>query len=289
MIRRLAVIGVGLIGGSLALALRRKGMVKEVVGCGRGRANLEQAEHLGIIDRIADTPAEAVIGADMVFVAVPVGAMPALFAAIAPVLEPDGIVTDAGSTKSDVVEAARRHLGERVGRFVPAHPIAGAEKSGARAARPELFKDKHLIITPLADNAPADIKQVRTMWQACGAQVEEMPPEVHDRVFAAVSHLPHLAAFALMEELAGREEADVFFRYAGSGFRDFTRIAGSHPEMWRDIALANHLAVLAELDLYIDKLKAIRGLIERADGPSLEELFARARGAREQWIKHKQP
>jgi prephenate dehydrogenase len=288
MIRRLAIIGVGLIGGSLALALRRKGLVEEVVGAGRGRANLEQALRLNVIDRIADTPAEAARGADLVLAAIPVGALPELFASLAPVLGPETLLTDAGSTKTDGVAAARRHLGPRVRQFIPGHPIAGAEKSGVKAARPELFADRHVILTPLAENAPADVEKVRAMWRACGAQVEEMPAEVHDHVFAAVSHLPHLAAFALMEELAGREQADIYFRYAGSGFRDFTRIAGSHPEMWRDIALANHAAVLAELHQYIGKLTDIAALIQRGDGQALEELFARARAAREEWIRHKE-
>lgn len=287
MIRRLAIIGVGLIGGSLALALRRKGLVEEVVGTGRGRPNLEQARRLGVIDRIADTPAEAVRDADLVLVATPVGAMPEVFAAIAPALGPEGIITDAGSTKMDVVAAARQHLGPRIAGFVPGHPIAGAERSGVKAARPELFTDRHLILTPLPENDPAAVQRVQALWEACGARVERLPPEEHDRVFAAVSHLPHLAAFALMEELAGRDNADTFFRYAGSGFRDFTRIAGSHPEMWRDIALANHTAVLAELRRYIAKLGEIGALIEQGDGQALEELFARARAAREEWIRHK--
>lgn len=288
MIRRLAIIGVGLIGGSLALALRRKGLVEEVVGAGRGRDNLEQALHLGVIDRIAETPAEAARDADLILVATPVGAMPQVFSAIAPELAPEAIVTDAGSTKTDVVAAAHQYLGERVHQFVPAHPIAGAEKSGVGAARPELFVDKHLILTPLPENDPAQVERVRALWQACGARVEAMAVVDHDRVFAAVSHLPHLAAFALMEELAGRDNAEVFFRYAGSGFRDFTRIAGSHPEMWRDIALANRQAVLEELDKYMAKLTEIGGLIEKGDGQSLEDLFARARSAREEWIRHKE-
>lgn len=285
MIKRLAVIGVGLIGGSFALDLKRKGLVGQVVGTGRSRANLELALQAGLIDEIAEEPAVAVAGADLVLLAVPVGAMPELFRAIAPALRPDCVVTDAGSTKQDVIAAARAGLGEKVAHFVPGHPIAGAETSGAAAARTGLYQDKPFIVTPLPENLAQDVDRVEALWAACGARVVCMDPEEHDGIFAAVSHLPHLAAFALMEELAGRPKADVYFRYAGAGFRDFTRIAGSHPEMWRDITLANRAALLTELDAYIAKLGEIRALIERGDGTGLEELFERARSARMDWNK----
>lgn len=285
MIKRLAVIGVGLIGGSLALDLKRQGLVGEVVGVGRSRANLELALQMGLIDRIAEDPASAAAEADVVLLAIPVGAMTDVFRAIAPVLKPGCIVTDAGSTKQDVIAAARAGLGDKVAQFVPGHPIAGAETSGAAAARAGLYRDKPCILTPLPENRPEDVDQVEALWVACGAWVARMDPAEHDGVFAAVSHLPHLAAFALMEELAGRARAEVYFRYAGAGFRDFTRIAGSHPEMWRDITLANSAALLAELDAYIAKLKEVRALIERGDGTGLEELFARARTARINWNK----
>lgn len=286
MIKRLAVIGVGLIGGSFALDMKRKGLVGQVVGTGRSRANLELALQTGLIDEIADDPAVAVADADLVLLAIPVGAMPELFRAIAPALRPDCVVTDAGSTKQDVIAAARAGLGEKVAHFVPGHPIAGAETSGAAAARTGLYQDKPFILTPLPENREGDVDRVETLWAACGARVARMDPAEHDGVFAAVSHLPHLAAFALMEELAGRPKAEVYFRYAGAGFRDFTRIAGSHPEMWRDITLANSAALLAELDAYITKLGEIRALIERGDGTGLEELFERARTARIDWNKN---
>lgn len=285
MIRRLAVIGVGLIGGSFALDLKRRGLVEQVVGAGRSRANLDLALQSGIIDRIADDPAAAVAGADLALLAIPVGAMPELFRVIAPALKPDCIVTDAGSTKQDVIAAAREGLGDKVAQFVPGHPIAGAETSGAAAARAGMYQDKPFILTPLPENRAGDVDRVEYLWAACGAKVARMDPVEHDGVFAAVSHLPHLAAFALMEELAGRSRAEVYFRYAGAGFRDFTRIAGSHPEMWRDITLANSAALLTELDAYIAKLKEIRALIERGDGTGLEELFERARTARVNWNK----
>ncbi len=285
VIKRLVVIGVGLIGGSFALDLKRRGLVGEVVGVGRSRANLDLALQLGLVDRIADDATDAVAEADLVLLAIPVGAMTDVFRAIAPVLKPGCIVTDAGSTKQDVIAAARAGLGDKVARFVPGHPIAGAETSGAAAARAGLYRDKPCILTPLAENRGEDVDRVEALWAACGARVARMDPAEHDGVFAAVSHLPHLAAFALMEELAGRPRAEVYFRYAGAGFRDFTRIAGSHPEMWRDITLANRAALLAELDAYIAKLGEVRALIERGDGTGLEELFARARTARLNWNK----
>jgi prephenate dehydrogenase len=222
-----------------------------------------------------------------VLAAIPVGAMPAMFRDLAEVLPAGAILTDAGSTKQDVIAAARATLGGKIGQFVPGHPIAGAETNGAGAAHAHLFEGKPVILTPLPENRPEDVALVESLWMACTARVARMTESDHDRVFAAVSHLPHLAAFALMEELAERPDADTFFRFAGTGFRDFTRIAGSHPEMWRDIALANREALLGELDTYIDKLEAIRGLVESRDGQALENLFARAREARHNWIKGK--
>jgi prephenate dehydrogenase len=287
MIKHLVVIGAGLIGGSFALALKRKGLVERVTGVGRGRANLEHALKLGVIDAIGESAAVAVKDADLVFAAIPVGAMPTLFQELAATLPAGAILTDAGSTKRDVIAAARAALGGKIGQFVPGHPIAGAETNGAGAARAHLFEGKPVILTPLPENRAEDVDRVESLWAACIARVARMAESDHDRVFAAVSHLPHLAAFALMEELAERPDADTFFRFAGTGFRDFTRIAGSHPEMWRDIALANRDALLGELDTYIDKLEAIRGMIETRDGQALEDLFARARQARLNWIKGK--
>lgn len=285
MIGHLVVIGVGLIGGSVALDLKKQGLVSRVTGVGRSRANLEKARELGIIDTIADAAAEAVRDADLVLLAVPVGAMPEVFRSIAPVLPPACVVTDAGSTKEDVVVAARAALAGRIGQFVPGHPIAGAENNGAGAARSGLYQHKPCVLTPLPENPPELVARVRAMWQACGAEVSEMEPARHDRIFAAVSHLPHLLAFALMEELAGRADAAVYFRHAGSGFRDFTRIAGSHPEMWRDISLANRDALAAELETFIARLTDLRALILRGDSRELEALFTRARAARHHWIK----
>jgi len=287
MIKHLVIIGTGLIGGSFALALKRKGLVERVTGVGRGRANLEHALKLGVIDAIGESVSAAVKDADLVLAAIPVGAMPALFRELADSLPPGALLTDAGSTKLDVIAAARVALGGKIGQFVPGHPIAGAETNGAGAAHAHLFEGKPVILTPLPENRAEDVDRVESLWTACSARVARMSENDHDRVFAAVSHLPHLAAFALMEELADRPDADTFFRFAGTGFRDFSRIAGSHPEMWRDIALANREALLGELDTYIDKLESIRGLIESRDGEALEALFARARQARTNWLKGK--
>ncbi|MDP2832514.1 MAG: prephenate dehydrogenase/arogenate dehydrogenase family protein [Pseudomonadota bacterium] len=287
MIKHLVIIGTGLIGGSFALALKRKGLVERVTGVGRGRANLEHALKLGVIDAIGESVAAAIKDADLVFAAIPVGGMPALFQELADSLPPGALLTDAGSTKLDVIAAARAALGGKIGQFIPGHPIAGAETNGAGAAHAHLFEGKPVILTPLPENRAEDVALVESLWQACAARVARMSETDHDRVFAAVSHLPHLAAFALMEELADRPDADLFFSFAGTGFRDFTRIAGSHPEMWRDIALANREALLGELDTYIGKLRDIRGMIESRDGQALEDLFARARQARTNWIKGK--
>lgn len=281
---KVVVVGVGLIGGSFALALKAAGAVIEVVGLGRTRQPLEDALKLGVIDRIADGWADALAGADLVLLGTPVGQMEALLTAMAPHLEAQTLVTDGGSTKSDVAAAARLGLGAKVGQFVPGHPIAGAEKSGVAAAKADLYRDKRVVLTPLAENRPADVAKVRGAWEACGARVSELTAEEHDRVFAAVSHLPHLLAYALVHDLAGRDNSDQLFGFAAGGFRDFTRIASSHPEMWRDICLANRQALLQELDAYMAELLRTRVLLAAADGKGLEELFATARARRDAWL-----
>jgi prephenate dehydrogenase len=281
--RKVAIVGVGLIGGSFALALRKAGRVQEIVGVGRSRANLDRARALGVIDSDARL-AEAVRGADLVFLAMPVGATASVLKEIAPHLGPDIVVTDAGSTKRDVVEAAREALGPGFARFVPGHPIAGAEQSGVDAARVDLYSGKRTVLTPAAETAPAALDTVRELWRACGAEVHEMTPEVHDAVFAAVSHLPHLLAYALVHEVATHEKADLLFEYAASGFRDFTRIASSHPEMWRDICMANHRALLTELGRFESVLAEARRLLEARDAAGLERLFQGARQARNAWL-----
>lgn len=282
--RRLAVVGVGLIGGSVAAALRRAGACREFVGAGRNPANLERALELGIVERTFTEPAEAVRGADLVLVAAPVAQFPRIFAAIAPALEPDALVVDGGSTKQDVAAAARAHLGAALARFVPSHPIAGAEKSGAAAAKAELLDGRRVVITPLAETTPEAVARAEAMWRACGARVSRMTPEAHDAVLAAVSHLPHVLSYALVHEFAGRPNSGELFGLAAGGFRDFTRIASSHPEMWRDICVANRAALLVEIERYASKLGELRALVERGDGAALEQVFAEARAARERWL-----
>jgi len=277
---KVAVVGVGLIGGSFALALKAAGACSHVLGIGRGAANLELARARGIVDAIGTDAADA----DLILVATPVAQYARVLAAIAPRLKPSAIVTDAGSTKRDVVAAARAALGAKIAQFVPAHPIAGAEKSGAAAADAALFRGKRVVLAPLAENSAADVQAVEEAWRACGARVGRMSPEEHDAVFAAVSHLPHLLAYALVHEVAARGNSAQLFGYAAGGFRDFTRIASSHPEMWRDICTANRDRLLVELDRYVAKLRALRPLVESGDGAALERLFAEARAARERWL-----
>lgn len=282
-ISKLALFGVGLIGGSVALALKQAGIVGEVVGVGRSIANLQQALQLGIIDRVAADPVDAVQGADVVLLAVPVGQMAAIMQAIAPHLAAHTIVTDAGSTKQDVVALMQTHLAAHTANCVPAHPIAGAELSGALAARADLYQSKNLVLTPLTVTHPDALAQVTALWQICGAKITAMEAIEHDAIFAAVSHLPHLLAYALVDMLAQRENADQLFGYAASGFRDFTRIAGSSPEMWRDIAIANQAALLVELDAYQAQLQQLRTALVTSDSVALNSIFSRAQLARQAW------
>lgn len=288
-ISRLVVCGVGLIGGSTALALRAGGAVDRVVGIGRSRASLEAAQRLGVIDEIAMDWAHALAGAEVVLIAAPVGQTGAIAAAMAPHLEPGTIVTDAGSTKRDVADAMRRNLAQHLASVVPAHPIAGAERSGVEAARADLYRDRRVVVTPLVENTPAAVERVVELWRACGAQVSSMSPEEHDRVFAAVSHLPHLLAFALVHEFAARDDAERLFSFAAGGFRDFTRIASSHPEMWRDICVANRQALIGELDAYTAELARLRALLAEGDGGALEATFDLARTTRNDWLAGKLP
>jgi len=281
---RVAIVGVGLIGGSFALALKAAKLCGHVVGVGRGAANLESARRLGVIDSIATDPAQAA-GCDLVMVATPVAQFERVLGALAPGLRAGTLVTDGGSTKRDVVAAARKALGSKVAQFVPGHPIAGAENSGAEAAKADLFRDRRVILTPLAENAPADVARVEAAWQACGARVFSMDPETHDEVLAAVSHLPHLLAYALVKEFAERGNAAQLFSNSAGGLRDFTRLASSHPEMWRDICVANRDKLAAELGAFESRLRAIRPLLEAGDGAALERLFADARGVRQKWLQ----
>lgn len=283
MFSKVVIFGVGLIGGSFALALKQAGAARSIVGMGRSQQALARALELGIIDSAGDSVADAMCGADLVLVAAPVAQTEAILAALLPYLEEGAIVTDAGSTKSDVAAAARKALGSRIGQFVPGHPIAGRESNGPDAAIADLYCGKKTVLTPLPENSEADVERVAAAWTACGAIVHRLTPAEHDKVFAAVSHLPHLLAFALVDDIARKPHADLLFQYAASGFRDFTRIAASSPEMWRDISLANRDALLGELDAYLAQLTALRAMLADSDGAAIEGVYANARRARRQW------
>jgi len=283
-INKLVVIGVGLIGGSFALALKKARMVNEVVGVGRSRKNLQLALKLGVIDKAETDAARAVADADLVLVGAPVGQMPGIFARIAPALPKHAVVTDAGSTKQDVIAAARRHLGAHFAQFVPAHPIAGTEHSGAGAAFPELFRDRNLILLPQKETKAAAVRLVRAAWLACGARIVRLEAAEHDEIFGAVSHLPHVVAFALVNQLGQRRDAKRLLGFSGGGLRDTVRIAGSSPEMWRDICIANRAALVPLIDGYISELEASRAALVAGDGESLEQMFSAAQKARTRWL-----
>lgn len=293
MINKLVIIGVGLIGGSFALALREAEQVKHIVGVGRSLENMQRALKLGAIDEIADSVPSALKNADVVFLAIPVGQTGKTMEKISPYLESGTIVTDAGSTKRNVIAAARAHLACHLESFVPGHPVAGAELSGAAAAHPDLYRDKNVVLTPLNETSAAAVKRVEELWQACGARVFQMSADRHDEILATVSHLPHVLAFALMHQISSTGHAaghadglgpNDLLRFAGNGFRDFTRIAGSSPEMWRDICLGNREALLSQLDAYQSELAAVRGMLVRGDGEALRTVFTTAREARRHWL-----
>jgi prephenate dehydrogenase len=288
-IGKLVVIGVGLIGGSFALALKRARAVRRVVGVGRTRGNLADALRLKAIDEASREPARAVRDADLVLLATPVGQMPAVMSVIAPHLPARAVVTDAGSTKRDVIASAQRFLGAHLPRFVPAHPVAGTEHSGARAAFPGLFRGRNVILTPPAGTDGRALALVRRAWEACGARIVRLDAGDHDQMLAAVSHLPHIVAFALVNQLAGSRNPARLFGLSAAGLRDTVRIAGSSPEMWADICVANRDALLAALEGYANELEQTRAAIERADAGELRRLFARARAARAKWLLGKRP
>lgn len=284
---KLVVIGIGLIGGSFALALKAADAVASVIGIGRSRANLDEALRRRIVDRahaLADDWTAELADAAIVLLATPVGEMPALLGAIAPHLGAATIVTDAGSTKQDVIAAARSALGGAFSRFVPAHPIAGSERSGAAAASASLFRGRPVVLTPLPETDAAAVDRIRECWTRCGAVTSLLTAERHDALLSTVSHLPHLLAFALVDLLARRPDAADHWRVAGSGLRDFTRLAESHPDMWRDICIANGARLRSDLSAYRAELERIDQMLARADGAALGGLFARAHDARAAWL-----
>lgn len=285
VIRRLCIIGVGLIGGSLARALRRRADCPEIVGASRNAAHLQQALDLGVIDRYETDLGKAVHDADMVMVCVPLGAMETVFAQIKDHLAPDTVLTDAGSAKARVVQAARKVFGEVPAFLVPGHPIAGTEQSGVEASFAELYDRRRVILTPVAVTAEAATARVRMVWQAAGAAVSEMSVEHHDTVLAATSHLPHVLAFTLVDSLARMGEHDEIFAYAAGGFRDFTRIASSDPVMWRDICLANGEAIVAMIERFSTDLQQVAALIRAGDGEAMLQRFQDAKQARDEFAE----
>lgn len=280
------IFGVGLIGGSVAMALKKAGYSQQIVGIDRNPASLAIAIELGVIDIATNNISEAMKAADLVLIATPVAQIPEILQLIKPHLAPNTVITDAGSTKSDVLRHAQAILGDLSSQFIGGHPIAGAEKSGVTAATADLYQDKNVVLTPTQDTSQHVISCVTNLWQCCGAKVSEMSAEMHDGIFATVSHLPHLLAFALVNEIALRPNAEQLFSFAASGFRDFTRIAGSHPEMWRDISLANKDALLNEIDAYEAELKKIKSMLQSADAAGLHALFKHASEARNAWANH---
>lgn len=288
-LNKLVIIGVGLIGGSFALALRNAGVAHHIVGVGRSPGNMQLALEKGVIDEIATDLSSALHHADFVLLAMPVGQNDPIMAQIAPHLQPHTIVSDAGSTKQDVVTAARRHLGDNLRNFVPGHPIAGAELSGVLAAQAGLYIDKHVILTPLDITQINAIEKTAALWRACGAKVSQMLIEEHDHILSATSHLPHVLAFALMNHLRkSTNNPDNLLRFAGSGFRDFTRIASSSPEMWRDICLSNREELIKQIKAYQSELSSIQLILETGKGAELEESFTQARNMRNNWLKDTQ-
>lgn len=285
--KKLVIFGVGLIGGSVALALKKAGYSTQIVGVGRSQESLQTALDLGVIDVATSNVAEAIKDADMILIAAPVAQTPSILSAIKPHLSAQTIITDAGSTKSDVLQYAHDILGECSHQFIGGHPIAGAEKSGVSAATADLFLGKNVVLTPTPQANIHAVSSVAKLWQDCGAKVSEMSAETHDSIFAAVSHLPHLLAFALVDEIASRTNAAQLFGFAASGFRDFTRIAGSHPEMWRDISLANKEALLNEISAYQAELSKLKTMLQNSDGAGLHALFERASLARNAWAESK--
>ena len=285
MIDTLCIVGVGLIGGSLARDLRRLGKVGEVVGASRSEPHLARARELGVVDRFDTDVARAVRGADMVVVAVPLGAMAPVFARMAPALAEGAVVTDVGSAKGTVLAAAREGFGSVPPWLVPGHPIAGNERSGVEAAMDDLYRGRRVILTPTEDTDADALARVRAMWQWVGAEVLTMDPEHHDEVLAATSHLPHMLAYTLVDVLGRMQDRVEIFRYAAGGFRDFTRIASSDPQMWHDICVANREALVSVLERFTGDLEQLMDAVHRGDGEYLREVFTRAKALRDRYTE----
>jgi prephenate dehydrogenase len=280
--RTLGIIGVGLIGASIGLAQKKAQAFDRVLGVGRSEKNLDEAKAMGAIDEAVSLE-QCAQESDVIVICVPVAQTFSVLHAIEPHIKASALLTDAGSTKSDVIMAAKTALGDKVAQFIPAHPIAGGAQHGAHAAKVDLYEGKEVIICPLQENIPPAIEAINQFWLATGAATHMMSALQHDAVFASISHLPHVLSFALMLQVANSEDAQVKLGHAGAGFRDFTRIAGSSPEMWRDICLANKTAILKELDNYANLTKLLREMIAKEDGDSLLKAFTRASAERQKW------
>ena len=276
------IIGVGLIGGSLARALKEQGAVERITGVARSSQTLNKALELGVVDAVEANAATAARDADMIVLATPVATIRTLLETMLDAIPAHCIVTDAGSVKGSVVDAARAVLGDRVEQFIPGHPIAGTEESGVEASFPSLYQNRRVILTPLPENRSEDVQQVRDLWEICGATVVEMPVTEHDAILAATSHLPHLLAFALVDFLSARDNQNEIFANSAGGFRDFTRIAASNPVMWRDICLANREQLIPLLGDVQAQLAGYAALLEQGDGEALEQAFKRAKTARDE-------
>ena len=283
MFKQLGLIGCGLMGGSFALACKRAGLVERVVGYSKSPSTTESAKAFGVIDVVAESALGAVAGSDVVLLAVPVAATETTLKAVRQLIGPEVLVMDVGSTKRDVVDAARRALRERVGSFVPAHPIAGKELSGIANADASLYAGRQVILTPLPQTAPELVRKAHEVWSAIGAQVLTMTPETHDAAFAAVSHLPHLLAFAYFSAVVHQPAGRDFLALAGPGFRDFTRIAASNPEMWRDVLTANREEILKQSQRFRNALEAFEQLMRRGDSEALEQMIRAAAEGRAGW------
>jgi len=285
VIKRLCIVGVGLIGGSLAMSLRAAGAVEEIIGCSRSSANLKTALRLGVIDRFDTDVSKAVNNADVVVVASPLGSVRTIFEAMQGRLASHAVITDVGSAKRCVIEDARAAFGHIPPGLVPAHPIAGTEKSGVNAAFGKLFQDHRVILTPVAETNSDAISCIEKMWKITGAEVVMLEPDYHDEVLAATSHLPHLLAFTLVDALARMDQHDEIFRFSAGGFRDFTRIASSDPTMWHDICLANREALIGVMEIFEAQLAYVREKVIEGDGEAIKTLFSRAKSLRDQHIK----
>jgi prephenate dehydrogenase len=283
MFAQLGLIGCGLMGGSFALAVKRAGLVKRVVGYSKSPTTTEKARQLGVIDAEAPSALMAVSGSDLVLIAVPVEATEATLKAIKHLITPTTLVMDVGSTKRNVVDASRRVLKDQVGCFVAAHPIAGKEFSGIEYADPELYAGKQVILTPIERTYTAQLQKAQKIWEALGCHVQQMSPEAHDAAYAAVSHLPHLIGFALMNAIASQDSGKEFLQLAGPGFRDFTRIAASDPKIWRDILIANKHQVMEQSRMFQRALQAMEQMIHSEDGDGLEQMIDQASQTRAQW------